>query len=198
LTVIAREVLTLRELWKAIAALAVLMFAMAQFGLGQDSQSLGDVARQARQEKQNKDAQPKSDGKTSAPKVITNEEIGSHSGPAPSSEAGARNNASGESGAAASTNSSGAKTSAEEWKSQIRAQKDAVNALQADIDKENDSIQFAPGNCVSGCVQWNEHQIQKQQDVERKRSQLDTLKQHLQDMQESARQQGYGSSVYDP
>ena len=87
---------------------------------------------------------------------------------------------------------------AEQWKSQIRAQKEAVSTLQSNIDKLQDSVQYAPANCVSGCVQWNEHQQQKQQEVDRMRAQLETQKQHLQEMQESARQQGYGSSVYDP
>jgi uncharacterized protein HemX len=71
-------------------------------------------------------------------------------------------------------------------------------SLQSNIDKLNDSIQFAPGNCVAGCVQWNERQKQKQQEVERLRSQLETQKKRLQSMQESARQQGYGGTVYDP
>ena len=66
------------------------------------------------------------------------------------------------------------------------------------IEKVNASIQFAPGNCVAGCVQWNEHQKQKQQEVERARAQLETQKKRLGSMQESARKQGYGSAVYDP
>ena len=92
----------------------------------------------------------------------------------------------------------GAKTSPEQWKTTIRAQKNVVSSLQTSIDKLNESIQFAPGNCVSGCVQWNERQKQKQQEVERMKSNLDTQKKNLEKMQELARQQGYGSTVYDP
>jgi len=88
--------------------------------------------------------------------------------------------------------------SAEQWKAQIRAQKDVVASTQSNIEKVNDSIQFAPGNCVRGCVQWNERQKQKQQEVERARTQLETQKKRLESMQESARKQGYGSSVYNP
>ena len=149
---------------------------------------MGDVARQARQQKQNKDAPAKT-----APKVITNEEIPEHpdlSDDDASSE--------GQSHTAPSTASDGAKLPAEQWKSQIKAQKDLVNSLQSDIQKVNDSIQFAPGNCVAGCVQWNERQKQKQQEVERARAQLESQKKRLSSMQESARKQGYGSSVYDP
>ena len=70
--------------------------------------------------------------------------------------------------------------------------------MQRNIDKVNGSIQFAPGNCVAGCVQWNERQKQKQQEVERARAQQETQKKRLESMQESARKQGYGSSVYNP
>jgi hypothetical protein len=47
-------------------------------------------------------------------------------------------------------------------------------------------------------VQWNERQQQKQQQVEVMKSQLEDQQKKLEDMQDSARQQGYGSSVYDP
>jgi hypothetical protein len=100
--------------------------------------------------------------------------------------------------APSSSPSEGAKIPAEQWKSRIEAQKNAVASLQNSIDRLNDSIHFAPGNCVSGCVQWNERQKEKQQEVERGQGQLAEQKRRLEDMQESARRQGYGSSVYDP
>jgi len=166
-----------------------------QVALSQDSESLGDVARAARQQKQDKDSQGNNDGSTpKTPKVITNEEISSGSPSAAVSGSGDNAHKTADS----SSGSASAKQSAESWTSQIQAQKQSIATLQAEITKLNDSIQFAPANCVSGCVQWNEHQQQKQQEVERMRSQLDTLNQHLQEMQEAARQQGYGSSVYDP
>lgn len=162
---------------------------------GQDSQSLGNIARQARQQKQNKETQDKTGQAPAKSKVITNEEISGHSEPATDdSRSGSKDH-----GAADTHPSSGgAKISAEQWKSQIRRQMEAISTLQSNIDKVQDSIQYAPANCVSGCVQWNEHQQQKQQQVDRMRAELETQKQHLHEMQESARQQGYGSSVYDP
>jgi hypothetical protein len=174
---------------------------IATFGpaaLCQDSESLGDVARQARQQKQDqdKDSQSNKAGSTAkAPKVITNEEIssGPHLSPADSGSTSSAHD-----GPHSTSGSGSAKQSAEFWKSQIQAQKQSISALQAEINKLNDSIRFAPANCVSGCVQWNERQQQKQQEVERMRSQLDALNQHLQEMQEAARQQGYGSTIYDP
>jgi hypothetical protein len=172
---------------------AVCGFALAM--VGQESQSLGDVARQSRLQKQNKNEVQSKTAGTAKSKVITNEEIGHQSEPATE----APGTASKEQGAADSHPSSGRpKMPAEQWKSLIQAQKQAISTQQSNIDKLNDSIQFAPANCVSGCVQWNENQKRKQAEVERMRSQLETLKQHLQEMQEAARQQGYGSSVYDP
>lgn len=159
---------------------------------GQDSPPLGDVARQARQQKQKKAVQGKTNP-SAAPKVITDDEIARGSEPSNSPTG-----ASEQSQANSPTASSSSKIPGEQWKSQIQAQKDVINTLQANIQKVNDSIQYAPANCVSGCVQWNQHQEEKQKQVEQMRSQLETQKQRLQEMQESARQQGYGSSVYDP
>jgi len=161
--------------------------------LGQDSPSLGDVARQARKQKQDPQNKPAQSSKTA--KVITNEEIPEHSeaDAQPSTQDDVRQES-----VPSSSASGGAKIPAEQWKSRIEAQKNAVASLQSSIDRLNDSIRFAPGNCVSGCVQWNERQKEKQQEVERGQAQLAEQKKRLEDMQESARRQGYGSSVYDP
>jgi len=168
----------------------IVLFLPAAYG--QDTPSLGDVARQARQQKQqNKDAQGKT-APAKASKVVTNEEIPE------SPDAAADSSRSSDPAPAPVREPGGAKLPAEQWKSQIQAQKNVVSSLQSQIDKLNDSIHFAPGNCVAGCVQWNERQQQKQQEVERMRAQLQQQKKRLEDMQESARQQGYGSSVYDP
>ena len=180
----------------ALVCLCVLL------GYAQDAPSVGDIARQARQQrqnqqKQNKDGQSKAASSTKTPKVITNDEIPEHSEVADATAASDGENH----GAAASSPSvpDGAKLlSAEEWKAQISAQKDLVSSLQSGIEKLNDSIQFAPGNCIAGCVQWNERQKQKQLEVERARTQLESQKKRLESMQESARKQGYGSSIYDP
>ncbi len=162
----------------------------------QDSPPLGDVARQQRQKQQSKPDQTKN---AKPSKVITNEEIPEHSGPTAASTAG------GEDVSASASPNNGEKSpveavkfSAEHWKSQIQAQKNQLAYLQRQADALNESIHFAPGNCVENCVQWNERQKEKQQQVERMRAQLDEQKKQLEDMQESARKQGYGSSVYDP
>jgi hypothetical protein len=169
-------------------------FSLVMLAHGQDeAPSMGDVARQARQQKQGKDTQGKTTAQK-APKVITNEEIPE----SPEAADGAAAPQDELSKSSSSAGSEGAKLSAEQWKSQIRTQKEMVATLQSNIEKVNASIQFAPGNCVAGCVQWNEHQKLKQQEVERARAQLETQKKRLGSMQESARKQGYGSAVYDP
>jgi len=158
----------------------------------QESPSLGDVARQTRQKKQeSKDIQD-SNTPRKTPKVLTDEDLPEHpSTPAASPD---ENN-----GSTVEPNGSEAgKLAPEQWKAQILAQKSVISRLQSDTERLNDSIQFAPGNCVAGCVQWNQHQEEKQRRVERMRRQLEEQKARLQKMQEAARQQGYGSSVYDP
>jgi hypothetical protein len=152
----------------------------------QNSPSLGDLARQQRQQKAT-DAQ---EGKT--PKVITNEQI-----PERPVRAALVANSKGESTPTPSPSSEG-KQSAEHWKSQILTEKNQVASLQREIDDLNESIRFAPANCAANCVGWNERQREKQERVERMRLQFEDQKRRLDDTQESARKQGYGSSVYDP
>jgi hypothetical protein len=149
-------------------------------GHGQDAPSLGEVAREARQQKQAKDAKAK------APHVVTENDMPEH----PEIE----NHTVDGGGSAASE----AKKSADEWKSEITQQEDMVHQHEAELTKLNDSIRFAPQNCVTGCAQWNERQKQKQDQAERLQTQLDDEKKSLEDMQEGARQEGYGSSVYEP
>jgi hypothetical protein len=172
------------------------------------------VARQTRQQKQqnqsnSKDGQPKAapsketSGKdasskdASAPKaskVITNDEVPEQGNPSAPSGSGnqvhAVNYSRPEPGAA--------KIPPEQWKAQIQSQKNYISSLQSDMDRLNDSIHFAGGNCAANCEQWNERQQQKIQQVESMKAQLEDMKKKLEDLQESARQQGYGSSVYEP
>lgn len=202
---------------------------------GQDAPpSLGDVARQSRLHKQQKDAQTKdgqgptkdtqpaagdatTQGKAvpskdapgkdaqdkdaaakdaqpkSAKKVITNDEIPEHIGPTSTAAGSKTQNVN-----YPQPSYGEGKAPAEYWKNQIEAQKSAILNLQDAIKNVSDSIQYAGANCVSGCVQWNERQQQKQQQVEVMKSQLEEAQKRLEDMQEMARKQGYGSSVYEP
>lgn len=156
---------------------------------GQDEPSLGDLARQQRQQKDQSKTVPGKDAKT--PKVITNEEIPEHAQRPSAARAQQKSDA----GLASSAEP---KLPAERWRSQIIAQKNQIDVLQRQVDELNESVRFAPANCVEGCVGWNERQREKQQRVERMQQQLEEQKRRLEDMQDGARRQGYGSSVYDP
>jgi chromosome segregation ATPase len=173
--------------WRILFALAATMPLLAAPARSQDSPSLGDVARQQR--KQSK-ATPGKDAKPS--KVITNEEIPEHDA------SDAAHTSSGVESSSSTVSADGAKQPAEHWKSQIQSEKGQIASLQKQIAQLNESIRFAPANCVGRCVEWNERQREKLQQVERMQTQLDAQKKHLDEMQESARKQGYGSSVYDP
>jgi predicted RNase H-like nuclease (RuvC/YqgF family) len=87
---------------------------------------------------------------------------------------------------------------AEQWKSQIQAQKSAIASLQREIASLSESVHYAGGNCVANCVQWNERQKEKQDRVEVMKQQLEEQEKRMEDLQESARKQGFGSSVYEP
>ena len=170
--------------------LGAAVFLIAGNACAQDSPSLSDVARQQRLQKEQSDTAPGKDA--AAPRVITNEEIPEHTGPEPAVVAGSENGP-------MPASAGGVKQSAERWKAQILAQKAQIASLQKQMDKVNQSIHFANHECAGPrCLQWNERQREKQQQVERMQSQLDGQKKRLEEMQESARKQGYGNSVYDP
>lgn len=167
--------------------LAATSIAFAVSCVAQDSPSLGDLARQQRQQKDQSKAATEKNLKSV--KVITNEQIPEHPEAAqfnnvrltPTEEPSSEN-----------------KIPAAHWKSQILMLKNQIVSLQSQADQLNESIRFAPANCAANCVGWNERQREKQQQVERLQAQLQEQKRRLDEMQDAARRQGYGSSVYDP
>ena len=193
-----------------------LVFVLAAAGLcagiahAQDPQSLGDVARQARQQKQQQDSQPKATPAADTPKttpqaadpkakpvapakaahVYTNDEIPEHTGPDLPSGPQAHSNVS-------PTNYKGGKQPAEFWKIQILQLKRSIASLQKQIEAVESSIRFAGGN-YEHHVLYNDRQRQKEQQVEDLMSQLEQQQKRLEDLQEEARHQGYSSAVYDP
>jgi acetyl-CoA carboxylase beta subunit len=149
-------------------------------------QSLGDVARENREKQKTKAASP-----AAKPKVITNESLprNPHAGPIETE---------GKLKAASTRVPSGGGQSAEQWKSRILAQKNAVANLQAQIDKLNAFIHFVVANEYYNGVQYNQHQVKKQENVAQMQQQLEEQKKNLAAMQEGARSAGMGSAVYDP
>lgn len=197
----------MQRIFVLLAASACLCVALAS---AQDEPSLGDVARQARLQKQQKDAAKEGASKdpliqdaaaakagakgttTKAPRVITNDDVPSHTTPIVNSRTGSQPPY------MASQPGTDAAAAAERWKYAIQLQKNAIVSLQSQISSLNDSVHYAGANCVSNCVQWNELQKQKQDQAESMKSQLEQQQKRLEDLQEAARRQGFGSSVYDP
>ncbi|HZQ96274.1 MAG TPA: hypothetical protein VFA67_14765 [Candidatus Sulfotelmatobacter sp.] len=171
--------------------LVLLAFSIpCRFAQAQDSESLADAARQARQQKQ-RSAKATEGQKTTAktPRVITNDEIPEQAVPDTASPSGTASSP--------EPNYPDGKRPAEYWKSQILRTRTAIASLQRNIDALNNSIRFAGGNYEKH-VAWNERQREKQQEVEKLKIQLSDLQKRLEGMQEAARRQGYGSSVYEP
>jgi exonuclease VII small subunit len=171
-----------------IAILFGLLFALLVAGYAQEP--LGDVARKSREKQKAKEAQ-------TARKVVTDEDMPQHpESTADSSAASPSGNI--EQPDATASSQPAAAQSADQWEAMIQAQKSSIANLQSQIDKLNDSIHFVQANLYINGVQYNQHQHEKQQQVERMQKQLDGEKQKLEDMQEAARQAGFGSAVYDP
>jgi len=171
--------------------------------------SLGEIARQLKLKKQQKEAQLKqakaaasqdapvpdrapSPEPAKPPRLVTNDDsperasvtpVSTHSTPEPTETKAGNDDRQG---------------NAEKWKSEILQMKSAIAAFEQDIKARSDSIHYAGANCVANCAQWNERQQQKQQEVDTMKAQLEEAQKQLQDMQEAARKEGFGSSVYDP
>jgi hypothetical protein len=162
--------------------LFLFLLACASYG-----QSLGDVAREQRQKQQAKD--PKA-----AAKVVTNDEIPE----SPDASSSSSDDADGAPESSTPATSSAGKKTAEQWKAEITVRKARIAALQSHVDKLNDSVHFVEANRYYNGVQYNQYQLKKQQEAQRLQKQLDTEKKAMEDAQEAARKDGYGSAVYDP
>jgi len=177
----------MRELGRILLLLAgVGLSSLVAFS--QDGQSLGDLARQTRQKQKDAPATPSPKPSLAISDDQPPKQDGERAQPASADPHQPGN----------SSPAKGGKLSAEQWKARILALKSLISSMQGEIDRINASIRYAPPNCVSGCAQRNERQVEKQQKVEQLRSQLDGHKKRLEEMQDSARRQGYGTAVYDP
>jgi hypothetical protein len=181
----------------------------------QDSPSLADVARQSRTQKQQKDARDAQakDATRDASKATPASEVVSKTAAAPKASHVITNEDLPEATVSTAPSASTSKVSsatnlapggnerqelAEQFKSRIQDQKKAITELQNQIAAVSDSIHYAGGNCVANCVQWNEHQQQKQQEVDTMKALLEEAERRLDQMREAARKEGFGSSVSDP
>jgi len=169
----------------AVAAVVVGLGVFATGGVF--AQSLGDVARQ---QKQNS-----AQTKAAAKKVITEDDLPTQETISTGSSDSKETDASKEEKQADSA--ADKLKSADEFKAVIQSQKQNVDSLQKQVDEMKASVHFVEANRYSNGVQYNEHQIQKQKEADRLQKQLDEEKSKLQDMQEQARKAGFGSAVYE-
>ena len=145
-------------------------------------QSLGDVARQQRQNQQAKKDQ-------AAPKVITNEDLPEHQAADDSEETNHNHEP-----VPHHTTSK----SAEQWKQQIEAQKQTIEMLQRQMDRLSSTIHYVEANRYYNGAQHNLRQEQKEAEVGRMQDQMELQKKRLDEMQEAARKDGFGNAVYEP
>lgn len=185
-------------------ALAAVMSLCSGPGLAQDAQSLGDAARQARQQKQQQ-ANPNPDTASTDPQntapaandpqtpkpshVITNDEIPEHSARVPST---AQKRPSG-----AATATKEVKRPPEYWKAQVEQLKNSMASLERRIDVLNGALHAVLTNSDDQPV-WNLREKEKERQLAELQAQMSELQRRLEETQEAARRQGYGSSVYDP
>jgi len=172
--------------------------------------SLGEIARQLKLKKQQKEAQLKpakdatsqevqaSDATAAAPPAKTARLVTNDDAPEPATVTPVSTHPMDSDKPDSRAGNSDQQAKAATWKSQILAQKNAITGLEQDIKSLGDSIHYAGANCVANCTQWNEKQQQKQQEVDTLKAQLEEARKQLEEMQEAARKEGFGSSVYDP
>jgi hypothetical protein len=170
----------MRQTCRTTGYLAGVAFLLISVSHGQ---SLGDVARRQREKEQAKKDQP-------VPKVITNEDLPQHSEADSDAEAADQGH---EPVPRAHTSKS-----AEQWKSQIEAQKKTIEMLQRQMDRLSATIHYVEANRYVNGAQHNLRQEQKEAEIGRMQDQMEMQKQKLNEMQEGARKDGFGNGVYDP
>ena len=185
-------------------AAGVYLCALTAFA--QDAPPLGDVVRQSRVEKQqpaqnnptpapatrssSDEATPQNNAQPKTSHVITNEDLPEHeapTAPAPSPNRGNLHPAVVHE----------VKRPAEYWKAQALQLKNSIAQVQRRIDTLTDSLHAVLTNSTDEPV-WNYREKERQRQINDLQAQLTDLRRRLEDTQEAARRQGYGSSVYDP
>ena len=179
--------------------------ACALTAFAQDAPPLGDVVRQSRVEKQqpaqnnstpapasrnsSDETTPQSSAQPKASHVITNEDLPEHNTatPAPSPNRGNLH----------PVVVHETRRPAEYWKAQALQLKNSIAQVQRHIDTLTDSLHAVLTNSTDEPV-WNYREKERQRQINDLQAQLTELRRRLEDTQEAARRQGYGSSVYDP
>ena len=154
------------------------------------AQSLGEVAREQQQKKNQEQA---STSNSAPKKVLTNDDM-------PASPSPQELDVSKPSHADKATTSgkTAGTWSAEKFKAEIQKRKEAIASIQEAIDKIEPNINYVQNNrnIYTNAPEHNAHQDEKQRAVSQLKGRLADQKSELEDLQEQARQAGYGSAVY--
>ena len=168
--------------------------AMASVLLAQNvcAQSLGDVARQQR-EKNKQQA-------TTTNKVLTNDDL-STPGSADSTSDDSHKKKTAKEKAAATPDrpDKDQQPSAEELKAVIQNKKETIAEIQNEIAKLHSTINYVQNNrnIYTNAPEYNEVQKRKEQEVNRLKGILQEQQDELKELQDTARNAGYGSAIYD-
>jgi len=160
---------------------------------GARAQSLGDLARQ-QQERKGNHSSPVSN------RVLTNDDL--HTGASVESDqtppSTQKKPTKPKAINGADSLNTGPKASAEEFKQKIQKQKDDIAAIQERIGELQSTINYVQNNrnIYTNGPEYNEAQKRKQQQVDQLKGILQERQDELKDLQEKARQAGFGSAVY--
>ena len=193
------------QLSRILTLFAVGVCAGALTASAQDAPPLGDVARKTREKQQqtqsssapasatdsSSDATPSPVGaQTKNSHVITNEDLpANHTEPVPAPAPANRGNM--------RPATSEPKRPAAYWKAQALQLKNSIAQVQRHIDTLTDSLHAVLTNSTDEPV-WNYREKERQRQISDLQAQLTELRRRLEETQDAARRQGYGSSVYDP
>jgi predicted RNase H-like nuclease (RuvC/YqgF family) len=169
----------------------IVFIGMAILSAGAYAQSLGDVARQNQQTKQDQ----------SAPNVITNDDLPSDGLADEGAQPRHRNAARDDSGQLARAELQRAAkndSAAQAWRTKILNQKSSIDSLQAHIQNVKASIRVPLDSSGYYAAQANQRTQAKVEEIQDLQQKLQVENQKLQDLQEGARRAGFGSAVYEP
>jgi len=167
------------------------ILAIVTFSLASHAQSLGALARQQKESKSQKsESQPSSTTK----KVYTDENIRKSESTDDRKAAVTAKRP----GFAPDKEKAQPASPADQLRAKIQKQKDLIAALQERIDKLQASVNYVQNNrnIYTNAPEYNQRQHQKELLAERLKAELEQQKAELNDLQDTARQQGFGNSVY--
>jgi len=172
------------------------VLAISTLPMASHAQSLGEIARQQRESKNHK-----ADSQSAAmpKKVYGDEDIAKSKSEDAAAPAAPDNSSSKSSTGSKDTKEKNPPTmSADQWRAKIQKKKDLIAAMQERIDALEASVNYVQNNrnLYTNAPEYNEHQHQKELAAQQLKAELEQQKTELSDLQEQARQQGFGNSVY--